>query len=93
MTRDRNTFRTGTAKHETEADVWDFLDSGDVAAGFQEIWEHTESELALSLLPGTEQTASRVSETKDNQVKPADKYPGTDNLVEEYLDRFPGSGL
>lgn len=93
MSQDRNTFRTGTSRYETEEEVWDFLDGGDVAAGFQEIWEYTEHELGKSLLPGTEHKESRVSESRANQVKPAEKYPGTEDAVYEYLDRFPGNGL
>jgi hypothetical protein len=93
MTRDRNSFRVGTSKHETEYDVHDFIDGGPVPASFQEIWEHTENELSLSQLPGV----AGVSEERDasglNQVKPYEKYSGTEDEVYEYLDRFPGNGL
>lgn len=93
MTRDRNTFRTGTAKHSTEAEVWDYLDDGTSDVGFDQIWEYTENELGISTLPGTEHNESKVSETKANQVKPFEKYSGTADTVDEYLDRFPNVGL
>jgi hypothetical protein len=93
MTRDRNTFRTGTAKYSTEEEVWDFLDSGTTNVGFQEIWEHTENELGLSMLPGTGEVEGRVSETGANQVRPAEKFSGTEDEVDSFLDRFPGNGL
>lgn len=93
MSRDRNTFRTGTSRYSTEEEVWDFLDGGEVPASFQEIWEHTESLLATSLLPGTEHSESKVSESGANQVQTGIQYPGTEDAVYDYLDRFPGNGL
>jgi hypothetical protein len=90
--KDRNVFKTSTAKHVTDDEVFDFIDGGEVPADFQEIFEYTEGELAISLRKGVDSTSSKVNETGSDKVKPEETYPGTEDAVFEYLDRFPSSG-
>jgi hypothetical protein len=88
-----NSFRTGTAKHVTEDDVFEVFDENTIAADFTETAEYVETELAQARLPEIlAQDPALSTEKNTNALRINTNTQNNRDGVLEYNDRLPNTG-
>ena len=87
-----NGFRTGTARHLSEDDVFEVFDEGAVSADFVETWEFVEGQVADAGLPSITSAAAPGVSSNTNYLRIANNEQKNRDSVLEYNDRLPNTG-
>ncbi len=87
-----NGFRTGTARHLSEDDVFEVFDEGTVSADFVETLEFVEGQVAATQLPTIAPAVAPVAAENTNYLRIANNEQKNRDSVLEYNDRLPNTG-